>query len=314
MTVTTIRTRRALVAGAALTVALGLGGCGLVQAGSDSGSGPVATVDPGGTSTSEPSTPTTDEGATTPATPSATDTPSSTSTTATPSSTAAPTPSTTAKPKPQPTPSTTPKPKPTPTVNPNLIRPGDKGPEVLAVQKRLGELGYWLGTADGTYGDLTAQAVLALQKVAGIGRDGTLGPATKKALDDGVRPKPNSTADGMEIDLARQVITLVRGGKVTMILNTSTGSGQTYTQQGSQHVASTPKGSFTTFRSVDGEDKAPLGVLWRPRYFNQGIAVHGYTSVPAYPASHGCARVSNQAMNMIWSQNLMPINGRVTVL
>ena len=42
--------------------------------------------------------------------------------------------------------------------------------------------------------------------------------------------------------------------------------------------------------------------LWRPRYFNGGIAVHGSPSIPAYPASHGCARVSNAAMDMIWAR------------
>jgi lipoprotein-anchoring transpeptidase ErfK/SrfK len=60
-------------------------------------------------------------------------------------------------------------------------------------------------------------------------------------------------------------------------------------------------------------DRAPLGDLWRPRYFNGGIAVHGSGSIPGYPASHGCARVSNGAMNMIWANGLMPMGGLVTV-
>ena len=67
------------------------------------------------------------------------------------------------------------------------------------------------------------------------------------------------------------------------------------------------------FRTVDRLDKGPLGDLWRPRYFNGGIAVHGSGSIPGYPASHGCARVSNPAMNMIWANNLMPVGSRVTV-
>ena len=78
-------------------------------------------------------------------------------------------------------------------------------------------------------------------------------------------------------------------------------------------MATTPAGTYSTFRSVDRLDKGPLGDLWRPRYFNGGIAVHGSGSIPGYPASHGCARVSNGAMNMIWSADLMPIGGRVTV-
>jgi len=100
---------------------------------------------------------------------------------------------------------------------------------------------------------------------------------------------------------------------VTMILNTSTGSGQQYTSGGATHTALTPAGSFSTFRSVNHLDKGPLGDLWRPRYFNGGIAVHGAGSVPGYPASHGCARVSNPAMDMIWANDLMPIGSRVVV-
>ena len=32
-------------------------------------------------------------------------------------------------------------------------------------------------------------------------------------------------------------------------------------------------------------------MLWYPLYFLRGFAIHGYPSVPAYPASHGCVRV-----------------------
>ena len=32
-------------------------------------------------------------------------------------------------------------------------------------------------------------------------------------------------------------------------------------------------------------------VLWYPLYFHRGFALHGYPSVPAYPASHGCVRL-----------------------
>ena len=71
---------------------------------------------------------------------------------------------------------------------------------------------------------------------------------------------------------------------------------------------------FTVIRQVDGPDHGPLGMLWRPKYFTwTGIAVHGYTSVPPYPASHGCARVSNDAMNWIWANNIMPIGTTVWV-
>jgi N-acetylmuramoyl-L-alanine amidase len=41
--------------------------------------------------------------------------------------------------------------------------------------------------------------------------------------------------------------------------------------------------------------------MWRPNYFYRGYALHGSASVPAYPASHGCVRVTVAAMNRLWS-------------
>lgn len=222
-------------------------------------------------------------------------------------------------PKPSVTPSTKPTPKPSTPAPPaapaegDTLHPGDSGAYVKTVQQRLSSLGYWLGSPDGSYGGLTTQAVMALQKAAGIGRDGVYGPATRRALQAGIRPSSRIGGTGIEIDKARQLLLVVRGGQVSTILNTSTGSGQAYQSRGQTAIATTPAGSYSVFRSVDHLDKGPLGDLWRPRYFNGGIAVHGAGSVPGYPASHGCARVSNPAMDMIWAGNLMPIGSRVVV-
>ncbi|MEK7411268.1 MAG: L,D-transpeptidase, partial [Actinomycetota bacterium] len=49
-----------------------------------------------------------------------------------------------------------------------------------------------------------------------------------------------------------------------------------------------------------------LGQIYRPKYFSGGIAIHGSYSVPAYPASHGCVRISTAAMDMIWDLDLLP--------
>jgi peptidoglycan hydrolase-like protein with peptidoglycan-binding domain len=247
--------------------------------------------------------------------PTTSDAPPATSSTSTPPS---PT-TTTASPKPPPTPSPKPSPEPSPKPKPapkegDTLHPGDSGAYVLSVQKRLSSLGYWLGTPDGTYGGLTSQAVMALQKAAGLGRDGIYGPATLRALQAGVRPHSRIGGTGVEVDKARQLLLFVRGGAVTTILNTSTGSGLPYkTEGGGTAIANTPAGSFSVFRTVNHLDKGPLGDLWRPRYFNGGIAVHGAGYVPGYPASHGCTRVSNPAMDMIWADNLMPVGSRVVV-
>ncbi|WP_392542926.1 peptidoglycan-binding protein [Oryzobacter telluris] len=232
--------------------------------------------------------------------------------TVTPSETPTPTPTPTVS---TPAPTPTPTPSPTTTVKPRTsLRYGDQGEKVLAVQKRLSELGYWLGTPDGSFGSLTQQAVFALQKAAGLSRDGIVGPRTKRALENGVRPRAKLSGDGVEIDLDRQLLLVVRDGRVRMALNTSTGNGEEYTStKGNRAIATTPEGSYTVYRAVDGPLTNSLGELWRPRFFNRGIAVHGSPNIPPYAASHGCARLANAAINMIWAADLMPIGSRVLV-
>jgi peptidoglycan hydrolase-like protein with peptidoglycan-binding domain len=298
--------RRATVGAAVLTAVVVASGCSAV--GELTGSGSAA-----GPSTAAPSTTTTSpEPTPTPTTPAATPSPSG------------PPPSTPSEPSPSPSKSKSADPtqSPTPTQSPgpaprrsDTLRTGDSGTQVRALQERLTELGYWLGPVDGAFGPLTQQAVFALQKSAGIARDGVVGPDTRRALDRGARPKATLGGDGVEVDLARQVVFVVRGGSVRTILNTSTGNGEKYTTTyGSQAIARTPTGTFTFLRHVDGMTENSLGKLWRPIFFTStGYAVHGSTSVPPYPASHGCVRVSNAAMNMIWSEDLMPVGSTIRV-
>jgi peptidoglycan hydrolase-like protein with peptidoglycan-binding domain len=212
------------------------------------------------------------------------------------------------------TPSAEPAPTETTPPRPKKLKSGAKGAVVVALQERLTELGYWNGKADGKFGGTTQQAVYALQKAAGIGRDGTVGPKTWKALDEGVRPQAKSTKGKMvEIDLKRQLLLLVEDGRINQIFNTSTGSMEYYEQEGNTYLADTPRGRFKVSRQIDGWRNAPLGLLWRPKYFNGGIAVHGAPSIPPYPASHGCARVSVSAMNWMWKNDALPIKTKVWV-
>jgi hypothetical protein len=197
---------------------------------------------------------------------------------------------------------------------PAPLGPGASGPAVLALQQRLTSLGYWLGSPDGHIGETTVQAVYALQKAAGIGRDGLVGPATSAALSQGVLPHPRSTSGQViEVDLQRDLVMLVSNGKLGYVLNTSTGGGYRYTDQGTASQADTPVGDFHIFRQVDGMVTDNLGQLWRPKFFDSGFAVHGDSDVPPYPVSHGCVRVSNEAIDWIWSNNLAPIGTEVRV-
>ncbi len=48
-------------------------------------------------------------------------------------------------------------------------------------------------------------------------------------------------------------------------------------------------------------------------YFNRGIALHGSSFIPPYPDSHGCARLSTAAMDLVWRSGYLALGGRVIV-
>ncbi len=195
------------------------------------------------------------------------------------------------------------------------LRTGDSGAQVSALQEQLSALGYWIDGVDGEFGMHTEHAVLALQKAAGIDRDGIVGPDTRAALGAGTVPTA-ATGSGsvVEIDLDLQLLLVVTDGEVQSVIHTSTGSGQPYEgSDGSERIATTPTGEYAVFRDVDAWDPGPYGALYRPKYFNGGIAVHGYPSVPAQPASKGCARVSLAAMDWLWEQGHLDVHATVSV-
>jgi peptidoglycan hydrolase-like protein with peptidoglycan-binding domain len=214
-----------------------------------------------------------------------------------------------------PAPTTAPPTSPAPEAADEMLRIGDSGPAVLEVQQRLSGLGFWLGEIDGHYGQLTRQAVMAFQKAEGLTRDGVAGPRTRQHLPVASRPQPRiPEGDRIEVDLERQLLLVVRGGQVRWAFNTSTGNGEAYDRpSGGTGIARTPRGEFEIERQIDGIREAELGVLYRPKYFRGGVAVHGSGSIPAQPASHGCVRLSNAAMDLLWSSGVAPVGTEVTV-
>lgn len=202
-----------------------------------------------------------------------------------------------------------------PEPEPTTLQVGDSGPAVTDLQRRLQELGYWLGGANGTYDHLTRQAVIAFQGVEGLARDGVAGPQVREALPRAQRPTPVSHhANGIEIDLQRQVLKVVENGQVRWTLHTSTGTGERYTQpDGDKAIAATPTGEYVIERRIDGWRESDLGRLYRPAYFVGGVAIHGYHNVPPYPASHGCTRVTMEAIDFLWAQGYVDVGRPVVV-
>lgn len=229
--------------------------------------------------------------------------------TATPSPVRSPTP-TAATPSPTP-PVRTPTPPP-----PQPLERGDSGPDVSALQERLRDLGYWIGAIDENFGVLTEQAVYAFQEYERMEVTGIFDARTASRLAEAARPVPRSTTgDLVEVDKARQILFVVRDGAALWTFNTSTGTGEPYRHpDGHRALADTPDGRWTIDWQVNGRREGDLGPLWRPKYFHSdGLAIHGYGSVPPEAVSHGCVRLRFDAMNFLWREDLAPVGSTVWV-
>jgi len=168
---------------------------------------------------------------------------------------------------------------------------GSRGAAVRTLQGELARLGYLPGgAADGVFGARTWHAVVAFQGWSHLIRDGVAGPRTLGALRAARRPRPWSTAAGIEVHVAEQVLLLIRDGRLQRAIHVSTGA----------HGA-TPLGHFRIYRRETMSWSAPFHV-WMPlaQYFYRGYAVHQFADVPAYAASHGCVRVPSVEAQTVW--------------
>jgi hypothetical protein len=160
---------------------------------------------------------------------------------------------------------------------------GVRGATVVQLGRGLRALHYAAPTT-AVFDGRMLDAVYAFQKVQGLPRTGVVDARFWRALGSAGVPRPRYSrpADHIEVNKGRQVLYVVRNGRVTLIVPISTaGIAGTYT----------PVGRFFVYRKVGGFDPSPLGTLYDPMYFTGGYAIHGNPSVPPYPASHGCVRV-----------------------
>jgi len=101
-------------------------------------------------------------------------------------------------------------------------------------------------------------------------------------------------------------VLLIQDNVVVRTIHTSTG------KSGFTGELGTPAGTFKVTRKERRSWSVPFQV-WLPDavYFNGGIAFHGYPDVPAYPASHGCARLPLVEAPVVYA--FLAVGDRVTV-
>ncbi len=191
--------------------------------------------------------------------------------------------------------------------------------ELLRVQTLLAAKGFYRGPVNGMENEQMAHAIMTFHKAADLERTDTLLPgdiAILSAWQPQVPEVPDQP-NRLEVDLERQVMHLVQQGEVMSTLPISSGNGEWYVspRTGRWARANTPSGNYTIYYHIPRWRFAPLGGLYKPWYFNGGIAVHGSLSVPAYPASHGCIRVTMDDADWL-TQHLslgLPVNVRANI-
>ncbi|MFH1104392.1 MAG: L,D-transpeptidase family protein [Actinomycetota bacterium] len=183
----------------------------------------------------------------------------------------------------------------------NLVRlsPDSTGVDVVRLQVALTQLGFYHSRVNGTYDQQTESAVLALHKYLGLERTTTFNALDwirLQMLADPVVPNRWDEPDRVEVDLARQIMFVIRNGSITGILPVSTGGGYSYVsvRQGRIVGANTPEGDFhLAWRQFGWHcDSVTTWCVYNYWEFSPMYGIHGYHSVPEYPASHGCTRVN----------------------
>lgn len=175
--------------------------------------------------------------------------------------------------------------------------------EMKQAESRLSEMGYGTGR----------NAFIAFQKYEGRKVSGQLSREDRDALMNASAPQAKDPGyRHVEVDLDRQVLLLTDdAGIVRKVLPVSTGSDKQYNEKGMSGLAYTPRGRFRIYGKIAGWRKSPLGLLYYPNYFSDGLAIHGNSSVPDSPQSHGCIRIPNSAAIEMYKQ--MPVGTIVLI-
>lgn len=166
-------------------------------------------------------------------------------------------------------------------------RPSVNSAEIRHAYARLEEMGFGPGKS----------GLITWQKFEGRKVTGQLTRAELDAIMAASAPQAKDPGyKHVEVDLDRQVLLLTdTDGVVRKILPVSTGSNRQYKEKTMSGLAYTPRGRFRIYAKIAGWRKSPLGLLYYPNYFSDGLAIHGNPSVPDSPQSHGCIRIPMSA-------------------
>ena len=159
------------------------------------------------------------------------------------------------------------------------LHQGQCGDVVVGFKKAMRKMGY-IANSGSCFGGKTGRGVLAYRKVNDMSRSMRAGAGlVKKAFSGkgGYEVRHPGAGEHVEAPLSKQVLVFAKGGKPFAIYPISSGKSST----------PTVTGHYEFIRQEPGYNSHGMYYSF---YFYGGYAVHGYESVPDYPASHGCLR------------------------
>ena len=159
------------------------------------------------------------------------------------------------------------------------VSKGQCGRVVRGFRKALNRLAYVPSNGKCFDGSME-RAVLAYRKANNLSRNALASKAIVKNVFNGkgrYRVRKPALGDHVEAPLSRQVIVFADGKKPYAIFPTSSGAPAT----------PTILGTYSFYWKDPGYNAKGM---YMSSYFIRGYAIHGYQSVPNYPASHGCLR------------------------
>jgi hypothetical protein len=184
------------------------------------------------------------------------------------------------------------------------LQVGSTGRDVVALRARLAELRFHVPGPSTTFSSVLYDAVIAFQKAHGLSRTGIVDQATWRRLGRAeiLRPRYKGPSPHIEVDKTRQILLVVRQGRVSAILPVSTGA-----------TGNTPEGKHQIrWKAPATTTWLGSGILYRTLTFvGNSFAIHGWYSVPPYPASHGCVRIPIWTAD--WLYNQSPVGETVYV-
>jgi hypothetical protein len=155
---------------------------------------------------------------------------------------------------------------------------GSRGAAVRWLEHVLYRLDHFaLPGVDGFYDNATADGVLAFQRLHGLPLTGSVNGRFWEILRTSTPPHARiPSGNHIEVDKTRQVLFEVRSGEVVSVSRVSTGA-----------TGNTPVGHWHVYAKGPGYNAKGM---YDSLFFVGEFAIHGYASVPSYPASHGCVR------------------------